>query len=359
MRRSDWYRRLLGAHGRLGRRLFHDGHALPPVQLFFEATARCDQSCRFCFYRGVLGRPEDTTAHELPTSAILDIVHRLPSARLVSFSGGEPLLRHDLIEILGRVGRDRGVSLETNGGRVDPETARALVVLAASTLVGPGLIGVDVSLHGRRSTHDWLTRRSGSFDRSTAGLMRLVEERERRGSRFPLLTIKLVLTASNLEDLPWMLDFARQRGVDHLGVKLLDPGRTAMSLQDRNSPLRGTAQVRTELDSERVREVLGATLARRRIGPEVFLIPLSATVDDAVAHYTSGLDLGARDCLSPWSRLSVLPGGEFYLCKLFGAGSADRMTPLQAWNSAPYRAFRRQLLDGGLPAECVGCCYLE
>jgi len=361
MRRTDLYRALLGAHGRIGRGLFRDGRALPPVQLFFEATARCDQACRFCFYRGELQGPEETAAAELPAEAILGIVSALPSARLVSFSGGEPLLRRDMLELLGRVGADRGVSLETNGGRIDADTARGLASLAARALVGPGLLGVDISLHGRPQTHDWLVRgRAGAFTRAAAGLEALLEARRAAGQRFPLVTVKIVLTATNLEDLPWLLAWARQRGVDHLAIKLLDPGRTALSLQGGQSPLRGTGRrLDPGMDGARLRELLAEALEPRRTGPEVFMIPLGASIDDAVAHYQGRLDPRSRDCLNPWSRLSVLPSGEYYLCKIFGAGRAAEMSPLQAWNSEPFRAFRRGLLERGLPADCVGCCYLE
>ena len=361
MKRTELYRSLVNAHGRLGRRLFRDGRALPPVQLFFEATARCDQSCRFCFYRGVLHEPEAADADELPVAAMLDIVARLPSARLVSFSGGEPLLRADMLELLQRVGADRGVSLETNGGRIDADTARGLCALASRTLVGPGLLGVDISLHGRPRTHDWLTGgRTGAFDRAAAGLEALLEARRASGQRFPLVTLKLVLTATNIEDLPWMLDFAGQRGVEHLAIKLLDPGRTTLHLQGGQSPLRGTGRrLDPGVDPARLRELLGEALRPRAVGPQVFLIPLGASIEDAVAHYQGRLDPRARDCLNPWSRLSVLPSGEYYLCKLFGAGSADSLAPLEAWNSEPFRAFRRGLVESGLPADCVGCCYLE
>jgi len=306
---------------------------------------------------------------------LLDVVQQLPSARLVSLSGGEPLLRPDLLDLLAGIGRERMVSLETNGGRLDADLAAALVGLGSDRLGSPGLVGVDVSLHGRPRTHDRLVGRRGAFARSLAGLEHLVEARRRAGRRTPLLSVKCVIDAANLDDLGWLRDRVAALGLDHLALKLQDPGRTAMALQasptagdDRTgksggtgrSPLRRTAPLAwSPADGPRLRAALDEVLAGRAGGPEVFFIPLTTGRDDVLRHYQGAGRLAAADCLNAWSRLSLLPSGEYYLCKIFGAGSVVERAPLEAWNSAPFRAFRRRLLADGLPPGCAGCCYLE
>lgn len=79
MGRADLYRLAFALHGGLGRRCFPDGRALPPLQLFLEVTARCDQRCSFCFYHGVLAGPDDTGSPELTGEQLLAVVRQLPS----------------------------------------------------------------------------------------------------------------------------------------------------------------------------------------------------------------------------------------------------------------------------------------
>jgi pyruvate-formate lyase-activating enzyme len=125
-------------------------------------TTRCDARCDFCSARGVLPdlfeRPEDVEARLVALAAA--------GCRLVSFTGGEPLLLPDLIRWVARC-RDLGipaVDLQTNGLRLGAaDRARALKAA--------GLASIFLSLHSAEAaTHEALLGVRRAFPRALRAL---------------------------------------------------------------------------------------------------------------------------------------------------------------------------------------------
>ncbi|MFN7955086.1 MAG: radical SAM protein [bacterium] len=359
---KDVYALGMSAHGFLGRRL--GGWALPPAQLFLEVTDRCNLDCRMCFYRGTLGEastPMQPDADHLTAEEIERVVRDLPTARLVSISGGEPFARADLVAILTRLAALRLVTVETNGTLLDAAGARALAALGSRGLPRPGLAAVDFSILGPRDVHDAITRRAGSFDRALAALRTLRDERNRLGRRFPKLTLKSAVLKENLGALEALAQLARAEAVDYFVLKEEDPGKVTLRPGADGVLARGEgtkAPHTASLDGLAAR--LRAILASFTGGPtEAFLIPLDVTPDHLEHHIRKAVDLGTSSCRHPWSRVGVLPRGEVYACKLFSTRSVRQHSIREIWNGPEFREFRSHLRSRGPFPSCVGCCFLE
>jgi MoaA/NifB/PqqE/SkfB family radical SAM enzyme len=94
-----------------------------PVLVHFEVTLRCNARCGFCDYWKT---PAETKADELKSFAD---AARYFNPMLVTFTGGEPLLRRDLEDIVSAVDkavRLKYVTLITHGGMLTPERGRSL-----------------------------------------------------------------------------------------------------------------------------------------------------------------------------------------------------------------------------------------
>ena len=94
-----------------------------PVLVHFEVTMRCNARCGFCDYWKT---PAEEKSRELKTFAD---AARFFNPMMVTFTGGEPLLRRDLESLVSAV-RDavrlKYVTLITHGGMLTPERARSL-----------------------------------------------------------------------------------------------------------------------------------------------------------------------------------------------------------------------------------------
>lgn len=137
----------------------------PLRQLFWECTLNCNMSCLHC------GSDcnKDVRKGEMPLAdflAVLDDVkfHQPDVKTMVYTIGGEPLVRHDILEC-GRAITDRGFfwGTVTNGHLLDQAMMKELM--------RAGLRSISVDIDGTREDHNWLRNNPSSFDRAYNALI--------------------------------------------------------------------------------------------------------------------------------------------------------------------------------------------
>ncbi len=88
-------------------------HLKSPIIVLFEVTRKCDLSCGHCYISG--GAPRE---HEMDTKAVLRILDELKEKEVfhILITGGEPLLRSDIVDIINYAGKcEFFVQIVTNG----------------------------------------------------------------------------------------------------------------------------------------------------------------------------------------------------------------------------------------------------
>lgn len=190
--------------------------------LFWESTIRCNLTCAHC------RRVElDQTAHrDLSTAQASDLIEQLaelgkdqPMMPVLVFSGGEPLCRKDLFELIGKAS-SLGITpaLATNGTLID--------AAAAEQIQKSGVARVSVSLDGATAeVHDRLRRLKGSFERAIEGIGYL------RDAKVPF-QINITLTRHNAGQLQEIYDLAKSLGAVAVHVFMLVPVGCGQSLAD-------------------------------------------------------------------------------------------------------------------------------
>ena len=133
-----------------------------------ELTPHCNQDCCYCYNVWKLRR--SLAAREMDTSEWCELIAKLQgetNCRLVTFSGGEPLMRDDFRDILAFC-HQQGLEsiLITNGGLLDPDTI-AFCLDHGVGMFELTLLGADAE------THDRLTRTPGSWERALAAMASL------------------------------------------------------------------------------------------------------------------------------------------------------------------------------------------
>jgi len=132
------------------------GFAFPPLHLFVELTYRCNLRCRMCQFLPLLekGGLEGRRGEELSAAEVLEFVQSFPRTAVVTFTGGEPLLRKDLPAIFAALAPRNKLHVITNGTLLDDAAAAFLFENRLRWVGGGGLFAVGVSLHGPASVHD-------------------------------------------------------------------------------------------------------------------------------------------------------------------------------------------------------------
>ncbi len=165
----------------------------------------------------------------------------------VLIAGGEPTLHRDLFPIVRFLGRDCGaVSIFTNGLRL---ADRAF----AEEAVRAGITRFEVALYGARpESHDAVTRRPGSFERTLAGL-RTLTELPRRGHF--VVDVRLLVSRQSAFENPDIVRVVRERapGVDTFSLNRLLLSQDALASQapisyaEAREPINETARLVREL----------------------------------------------------------------------------------------------------------------
>jgi MoaA/NifB/PqqE/SkfB family radical SAM enzyme len=102
----------------------------------------------------------------LSTSQAFEVIDNMTEAgvAILTFSGGEPLLRSDLCDAIKRA-NDNGklCTIASNGTLMTPEVAKKLAKV--------GIKRVEIGLDGARAeTHDFLRDKPGSFEATIEGI---------------------------------------------------------------------------------------------------------------------------------------------------------------------------------------------
>lgn len=229
--------------------LLHYSRDKKPV-VVWNVTRRCNLHCGHCYadshdrdYPGELSTAEgkrmlgDLAEYGVPT---------------VLFSGGEPLLRPDLLE-LAATAKQLGMRtvLSTNGTRID--------AAVATDLAAAGFSYAGISLDGIGALNDKMRGSRGAFDAALGGIRAARAAGMRTGIRF-------TVHAGNRAHLGAIFELAEAEGVNRLCVyHLAYAGRGGRMRRHDLSP----AQTR-----EAVEEVFDRTedLGRRGVGLEVLTV---------------------------------------------------------------------------------------
>jgi radical SAM protein with 4Fe4S-binding SPASM domain len=199
---------------------------LPPKQilrlLFWESTIRCNLTCAHC--RRI---ESDEQAHrDLTTTQAKALIERLaelgqgqPMMPVLVFSGGEPLCREDLFELVSQARSLRIIpALATNGTLID--------ATIAEQIHKSGIARVSVSLDGATAeVHNKLRKLEGSFEKAIEGIGHLREK------KVPF-QINITLTKHNAWQLEDIYELAKSLGAVAVHIFMLVPVGCGQSLAE-------------------------------------------------------------------------------------------------------------------------------
>lgn len=134
------------------------------IKVMINVTYRCDCGCDYCWCREYAKVPEREFSTSELKKAIAEIAQYPSLSTLVSFVGGEPLLRNDIYEAVAyAVKRGLFTEMESDGF--------LLSEAAAERLKASGLHHMFVRLEGAcAETHDAVSRLRGCFDKAVAAI---------------------------------------------------------------------------------------------------------------------------------------------------------------------------------------------
>jgi MoaA/NifB/PqqE/SkfB family radical SAM enzyme len=304
-------------------------HAIPMV--LFAPTARCNSRCVSCDWWQSDGKSD------LSLDEIRQVAAELPrlGARVVVFTGGEPLVRPEIMEIAD-IFRREGLTLQllTSGLALERHAAAIAARFAA----------VIVSLDGHTPE---LYRRIRGVD----GLAAVSAGVHRLRALAPQISIKArsTLHRLNFRHLPDLVAKAGELGLDQISFLAADVTSDAFnrrSLPQSEGP--GNRQLLLEPDEvAEFARVVEETIAAQGPALEAGTVaPGPQGLRRLVSYYRAQLGEGSFppvDCNAPWMSVLIEADGAVRPCFFHPPVGNLRQRPLRALLGREMPAFRRAL----------------
>jgi MoaA/NifB/PqqE/SkfB family radical SAM enzyme len=171
----------------------------------------CNNDCIHCV---IAGKREALKEKNLPLDRTTSEVKKhlqdakMLGAKVVVFTGGEVTIRPDFFQLLKFAKNlGLGISLQTNGRMFsDKKFTKKTLQIAPD-------MHFEIALHATKANiHDKITRVKGSFEQTLNGMKNLLSE----GAKS--LSIKVVISRLNMNDLPNIIKFAKKLSISSVDI---------------------------------------------------------------------------------------------------------------------------------------------
>jgi len=294
----------------------------------WNITKACQLKCRHC-YRDAGTKDKDELSHEEGMKLVEEIA--LAGFKILILSGGEPLLRADVYDLI-RHARKHGMRpvLGTNGIMIDRAIARKLK--------DAGLARAGISLDSTdEAIHDDFRQQIGSWKGSLAGMKACLDE----GLDFQVHT---TVTKYNYRDVEKITDLAVSLGAKAHHIFFLVP-------TGRGKDLEGV------IPSHEYQLLLKKILQKQK-EVSIELKPVCAPQFIPMMQDMNMPSRFVRGCLAGHSYCCILPNGDVHPCPYFpvkvGNVRNERFSVM--WKDHPLFKELREADYGG---SCGGCGHKE
>ena len=202
----------------------------------WNVTRACNLKCVHCYAKAIDRKSEGELSHEQGLSLIDDLAAF--GAPVILFSGGEPLMRPDLVTLASyAVSRGMRAVISTNGTLITKDKAKELKAV--------GLSYVGVSLDGMEEVNDRFRGKKGAYKDAMAGIRNCQEVGLKVGLRF-------TINRMNMAEVPRIFDLLEEYKIPRVCFyHLVYAGR-------------GSQLMKEDLDHGETREVVDLIIDRTR-----------------------------------------------------------------------------------------------
>lgn len=256
--------------------------------LFLEVTSKCNAKCEHCGSSCGNKKITDEIESKYIKKTLKEIADKYDASKiLLNVTGGEPLLRKDLFELMEfATNLGFGWGITTNGMLINEEMAKKLEKYKLDT--------ISISIDGLKETHEAFRRVPNSFDKIINGIKLL-----QKNNYIECIQVTTVANKKNFHELEELYKLMQELNIKNWRVISCDPiGRA-----DKNDNIL--------LDNKQIKQLLDFIIEKNNEG--------KMKVTFGCAHY-----LGTKYekeirpyyfmCSTGLTVASILSNGDIYPC---------------------------------------------
>jgi len=180
--------------------------------LFIEVTSRCNARCEHCGSSCGEKIPKDEIETEYLKKTLKEVADAYDASEiLLNITGGEPLLRKDLFDIM-QYAVDLGFrwGMTTNGMLINEKIAKKIKETKMDT--------ISISIDGLKDTHEKFRKVPGSFDKILEGIKLL-----QKNKYIQVIQVTTVANKKNINELEDLYKLMLDIGIKDWRVVNCDP----------------------------------------------------------------------------------------------------------------------------------------
>ena len=322
----------------LANQVRHNLYEKPKLNnLFLEVTSRCNARCEHCGSRcDGNTQGEEVSAEDLKRTLKEIAEHYDPYYVYLNVTGGEPLMRKDLFDILNyAVSLGFRWGMTTNGMLINENMFKKIEEAKMSS--------VSVSIDGMKETHEAFRKVPGSFEKILDGLRMML-----KSDVIQIVQVTTVVNKKNIDQLEDIYQLLLDLGIKYWRVINCDPiGRAA----DNDDIL---------LDLDQYKILFDFMLEKQKEGK-------MTEISFGCSHYVGvELETEVRNhyfyCLTGLTIASILSNGDIFVCPNVPRrpeliqGNIKTDSFVEVWENKykPFRHENRTACD-----ECLKCPHWD
>jgi len=283
--------------------MIKDSYGRPVLNLRISVTQRCNLHCPYCHREGQEQDPDQKTVEMTPTE-IIKIAKLAISLNIsrIKLTGGEPLFRKDILEIVEGIGKLQGLtdlSMTTNGAFLEP---------VAEDLRTRGLNRVNITLP-TLNPDIYSTLMGGNLPDVLRGIEAAVKVELN-----PVKINMLVLAKINDNEIPEMIQFANRKGALLQLIELEPLNLSDIYYKEYHYSL-------SQFENEFSKQALNIDVRRDMQNRKIYHLP-DGVVE--VIHPIENTEFCAH-C----TRIRLTSDGKLKPCLMLNSNLVDILTPLR------------------------------
>jgi radical SAM protein with 4Fe4S-binding SPASM domain len=299
-----------------------------PLIMSWNVTRECNMKCSHC-YINATDKKLDNELTTKEAKVLMDQIYQV-SRPLLVLSGGEPLLRSDIFELI-KYGSKKGLKmgLGSNGSLIDDATAKKLK--------SSGITTVSISLDSHiPAQHNAFRGVEGSWQKAVDACKALRKNNV-------LVQLNTTLTHENYDQIDDIMTLAQSIGVENFHLFFLVPT--------------GRGKKLTDISPEKYEDMITGTFAKvhkHRLNVRPSCAPQFMRIAQGM-----GLDMRQwiRGCIAGLHYCRIYPNGDVTPCPYLPIklGNVRNQSFKDIWFNSPI--FKNLRNPNGLKGKCGACEY--